>query len=60
MIDYRLLNLKPWSPVGQCITVNWCKRYGYVPASQTPEIAEKHRFFREFAINDANRGVVNV
>lgn len=55
MIDYRLLNKKPWSPVWQCITVNWQANHNYVPASKQPEIKAKHEYFKNLQNNQVNK-----
>lgn len=36
-----------YAPATQCVTVNWRKKYNYVPASEVPEIAAKQKYFRE-------------
>ncbi len=51
MIDYKKLNNKTWSPVGQCITVNWFANHKYVPASQQPHIAAKHEYFKNLSVH---------
>lgn len=38
---------RAYSPATADITINWRKKYGWVPASELPEIAAKHRYFRE-------------
>jgi hypothetical protein len=51
VIDYKKLNNKTWSPVGQCITVNWYAKHKYVPASQQPDIAAKQEYFRNLSVH---------
>lgn len=36
-----------WTPTGQDITINWRLKYGYVPASEQPDIKAKHEYYRE-------------
>ena len=38
---------KPYTPAGTDITLRWKKKYKYVPASEQPEIAAKHKYYRE-------------
>ena len=37
---------KIYTPATQCITINWRKKYNYVPASEQPEIAAKQAYYR--------------
>ncbi len=48
-----------WTPVGQDITIKWREKYGYIPASELPDIAEKHRYFRERQWNDKPQEAIN-
>jgi hypothetical protein len=36
-----------WTPAGADITIRWREKYGYVPASELPEIKAKHEYFKE-------------
>jgi hypothetical protein len=36
-----------WVPVGQDITINWRLKYGYIPASEQPDIKAKQEYYRE-------------
>ena len=49
---------KPYNPATQDIQINWRKKYGYVPASQQPEIAAKQAYFRnrEWQNEDKSNG----
>ncbi len=51
MIDYTKLNQKPWSPAGQCVTVNWRLKHGYIPASEQPDVKAKHDYFKNLSAN---------
>jgi hypothetical protein len=39
-------NQPVWTPAGVDITIRWRETYGWVPASETPEVKAKQDFFR--------------
>ncbi len=43
---------RAYSPAGQDITILWKAKYGYVPASELPEIKAKHDYFLNRRWND--------